>query len=124
MEYDSMDKMLEDLREDPDLLFPPNHEEPPPPEVTKFFDRIKVAEKMLHEHTIVFILAFMTQLMAIKFKFTFSNNCYNELLNLISEVFPPNHKMPKDAYQCRKLVYGLGMDYQRIDVCPDNSILF
>jgi hypothetical protein len=28
VEYDRMEEMLEDLREDPDLVFPPNHEEP------------------------------------------------------------------------------------------------
>jgi hypothetical protein len=30
MEYDRMDEMFEDFREDPDLVFPPNPEEPPP----------------------------------------------------------------------------------------------
>jgi hypothetical protein len=66
--------------------------------------------------------------MAIKSKFVFSNNCYNELLILISEVFPPNHKMPKDMYQCRKLLSGLGMDYKKsmsvqIIVCFSGSIM-
>jgi hypothetical protein len=28
------------------------------------------------------------------------------------------------VYQCRKLFSGLGMDYQKIDVCPDNCMLF
>jgi hypothetical protein len=111
VEYDRMDEMLEDLRGDPDLVFPPNPEEAPPPEVKKFFDLLKATEEPLHEHTTNSILAFVTRLMAIKSKFVFSNNCYNELLSLISEVFPPNHKMPKDVYQCRKLLSGLGMDY-------------
>jgi hypothetical protein len=62
--------------------------------------------------------------MDIKSKFAFLNNCYNELLNLISEVFPPNHKMLKHVYQCRKLLSGLGMDYHKNDVCLDNHMLF
>lgn len=33
VEYNRMDEMLEDLREDLDLAFPPNHEELPPLEV-------------------------------------------------------------------------------------------
>jgi hypothetical protein len=123
VEYDRMDEMLQDLREDPDFVFPP-HPKEPPPDVKKFFDLLKVAEESLHEHIKVSILAFVTQLMAIMSKFVFSNNCYNELLILISEVFPPNHKMLKDMYQCRKLLSGLGMDYQKIDVCPDNCMLF
>jgi hypothetical protein len=40
----------------------------------------------------------VTRLMAIKSKFVFSNNYYKELLNLISDVLPNNHKMPKDIY--------------------------
>jgi hypothetical protein len=123
VEYDRMEEMLQDLREDPDFVFPP-HSKELPPDVKKFFDLLKTAEEPLHEHTKVSILAFVTRLMAIKSKFVFSNNCYNELLILISEVFPPNHKMPKDVYQCRKLFSGLGMDYQKIDVCPDNCMLF
>jgi hypothetical protein len=46
----------------------------------------------------VTVLVFMTQLMAIKSKFAFSNNCYKELLNLISDVLIENRKMPKDMY--------------------------
>jgi hypothetical protein len=33
VEYNRMDEMLEDLWEDLDLVFPPNHEELPPLEV-------------------------------------------------------------------------------------------
>jgi hypothetical protein len=62
--------------------------------------------------------------MAIKSKFAFSNNCYKELLNLISDVLPENHKMPKDMYQSKKLLSGLGMDYEKIDVCDNNCMLF
>jgi hypothetical protein len=40
----------------------------------------------------VTVLVFVTRLMAIKSKFVFSNNCYKELLNLISDVLPENHK--------------------------------
>jgi hypothetical protein len=37
--------------------------------------------------------------MSIKSKFEFSINCYKELVDLISEVLPTGHKMPKDMYQ-------------------------
>jgi hypothetical protein len=112
VEYDRMEEMLQDLREDPNFVFPPYSKELPP-DVKKFFDLLKTAEEQLHEHTKVSILAFVTRLMAIKSKFVFSNNCYNELF-LISKVFPPNHKMPKNVYQYRKLLSGLGMDQKRV----------
>jgi hypothetical protein len=62
--------------------------------------------------------------MAIKSKFAFSNNCYKELLKLISDVFSANHKLARDMYQSKKLLSGLGMDYEKIDVCQDNCMLF
>eukprot|EP00267_Zea_mays_P041638 XP_020393555.1 atherin-like [Zea mays] len=73
VEYDRMDEMLEDLREDPDLVFPQNHEEPPPPEVKKFFDLLKAAEEPLHEHTTVSVLAFFICWMELPWNSDMSN---------------------------------------------------
>jgi hypothetical protein len=53
------------------------------------------------------VLSFVTRLMAIKSKFVFSNNCYKELLKLFNDVFPGNHKVPRDMYQSKKLLSGL-----------------
>jgi hypothetical protein len=62
--------------------------------------------------------------MAIKSKFVFSNNCYKVLLKLISDVIPVNHKLPGDMYQSKEMLSGLGMNYEKIDVCQDNCMLF
>jgi hypothetical protein len=43
---------------------------------------------------------------------------------MISDVRPENHKMPKDMYQSKKLLSGLGMDYEKINVCDNNCMLF
>jgi hypothetical protein len=72
----------------------------------------------------VSILAFMTYLTSIKSKFAFSNKCYKELLSLINDVLPDNHKMPKDKYQSKKLLSALHMEYKKIVVCKDNYTLF
>jgi hypothetical protein len=58
----------------------------------------------------------VTQVMAIKSKFFFSNNCYNELLKLIGDVLLNPKKLSKGMYHSKKLVKGLGMDYEKIDV--------
>jgi hypothetical protein len=60
----------------------------------------------------VTLLAFITRLMAIKFKYFFSN------------ILPKPHKVPKDMYQSKKMMYALSLKYEKIDVCPDNYILF
>jgi hypothetical protein len=92
---DRLDEMLDAIR--PELET--NPEDPPTPMVQRFFDILRSSEESLHEHTTVSILAFVTCLMAIKSKFAFSNNCYKEQLNLISDVLHNNHKIPKDMYQ-------------------------
>jgi hypothetical protein len=61
-----------------------------------FFKLLKASEELLHEHTKVTLLAFITRLMAIKSKYLFSNNCYKDLMKLISDIFLKPHKMPKD----------------------------
>jgi hypothetical protein len=62
--------------------------------------------------------------MAIKSKFFFSNNCYNELLKLIGDVLPNPKKLPKDRYHSKKLVKGLDMNYEKIGVCRNSCMLF
>jgi hypothetical protein len=85
---------------------------------------LRASEEPLHEYKTVSILAFMTCLMAIKSKFALSNKCYRELLSLISDALPNNHKMPKDMYQSKKLLSALGIQYKKIDACKDNCTLF
>jgi hypothetical protein len=72
----------------------------------------------------VTLLAFITRLMAIKSKYFFSNNCYNVLMKLISDILLKPHKVPKDMYQSKKIMSALGLKYEKTDICPDNSMLF
>jgi hypothetical protein len=72
---------------------------------------------------IVSVLDFVTRFMVIKSKLAFSNNCYKELLNLISDVLPNNHKMSKTCTSKKKLSV-LGMEYEKIHACNDNCIFF
>jgi hypothetical protein len=117
---DWMDEMLDAIR----LKLETNCEDPPTLEVKKFFDTLKASEEPLHEHTTVSIIAFITRIMSIKSKFTFSNKCYKELLRLFSDVLPSSHKMSKDMYQSKKLLSAPGMEYDKIDVCKDNCMIF
>jgi hypothetical protein len=110
---DRMDEMFEIIQPEFDL----DTEDPPTSEVEEFFRLLKASEEPLHEHTKVTVLAPVTRLMAIKFKFFFSNNCYNELLKLIGDVLPNPNKLSKDMYHSKKLVKELGMNYEKIGVC-------
>jgi hypothetical protein len=117
---DGMDEILDAIW----LKLETNFEDPPTPDVQKFFDIFRASKKSLHEHMTISVLAFMTHLTAIKSKFTLSNKCYKELLSLINNDLPSNHKMPKDMYQSKKLLSTLGIEYKKIDMCEDNCMLF
>jgi hypothetical protein len=117
---DAMHEMLVSLRPELNL----SSENPATPKVSRFFKLLKDSEEPLHEHTNVSILAFVTRLMAIKSKYFFSNNCYNEILKLLGDVLPKPNKLPKDMYHSKTIIKGLGMDYEKIDVCKNNCMLF
>jgi hypothetical protein len=116
-DVDRMDEMLEAIQAKVT-------EDPPTVEVEAFFKLLTASEEPLHEHTEVILLAFITRLVAIKFKYFFSNNCYNDLLKLISDTILKPHKVPKYMHQSKKMMSALGLKYEKIDVCPDNCMLF
>jgi hypothetical protein len=99
-------------------------EDPPTVEVEAFFKLLKASEEPLYEHTVVTLLALITRLMVIKSKYFFSNNCYNDLLKLISNILLKPHKVPKDMYQSNKMMSTLSLKNEKIDVCPDNCMIF
>jgi hypothetical protein len=99
-------------------------EDPPTMEVETFFNLLKASEELLHGHIEVTLLAFITRLMAIKSKYFFSNNFYNDLMKLISDILLKPHKVPKNMYQSKKMMSALGLKYEKIDVCLDNCMLF
>jgi hypothetical protein len=116
-DIDRMDEMLEAIKAEVT-------ENPPTTEVETFFKLLKALEELLHEHTEVTLLAFITWLMAIKSKYFFSNNCYNDLVKLISDILLKPHKVPKDMYQFKKMMSALDLKYEKINVCPDNYMPF
>ena len=78
-----MEEILENVRHE---FLPSDYEDPPTLEVLKFFELLRASKEPFHTRMKVIILAFVTWLMTIKSKFEFLNNCYKELLNLISDV--------------------------------------
>jgi hypothetical protein len=62
--------------------------------------------------------------MGMKSKYNFSNQCYNDIVKLIIDLIPGKHNMLKDLYQSKKIVTSLGMNYEKIDVCERNYMLF
>jgi hypothetical protein len=45
-------------------------------------------------------------------------------MKFIIDLIPTKHNMPKDLYQSKKIMSGLGMNYEKIDACEKNCMLF
>jgi hypothetical protein len=95
-----------------------------PLEVQNFYRLLTAANEKVHDGIDVIVLQAVTHLMAMKSKYNFSNQCYNDIIKLIINLIPMKHNMPKDLYQSKKIVSGLGMNYEKIDVCKRNCVLF
>ena len=121
-DHDRMDDMLHDLGREVEM----NAVEPGqlPRDAQEFFRLLAAGEERLHEHTQMSVLGTLTRLMAIKSKHNISNSAYNDIVQLMGEVLPENHKLPKNMYFAKKMLAGLGMTYEKIDVCPNSCMLF
>jgi hypothetical protein len=96
----------------------------PAPEVLNFYRLLTVTDEKVHDDTNLTILHDVMCLTEMKSKFNFSNQCYKDIVKLIIDIIPVKHNMPKDLYQSKKIVAGLGMSYKKIDVCEKNRMLF
>jgi hypothetical protein len=101
-DIDRMNKMLGSIQAEVT-------EDTPTTEVEAFFNLLKASEDPLHEHIEVTLLTFITQMMVIKSKYFFSNNCYNDIMKLIIDILSQPHKVPKDMYQSKKIMSALDL---------------
>jgi hypothetical protein len=62
--------------------------------------------------------------MVMKSKYSFSNQYYNDIVKMIINIILMKHNMPKDLYQSKKIVSDLSMNYEKIDVCKKNCMMF
>jgi hypothetical protein len=62
--------------------------------------------------------------MVLKSKYSFSNQCYNDIVKLIIDLILAKHNMLKTLYQSKKIVPSLEMNYKKNDACEKNACCF
>jgi tRNA A22 N-methylase len=92
-------------------------------EVQNFYKLLAASEEKVHDGTDITMLQVVTHLMAFKSKYSFSNKCYKDIVNLIIDLNPAKLNMPKDLYQSKKIVSGLDMIYENIDACKKMHVV-
>jgi hypothetical protein len=117
---DQMDDIIADIGMEYDLGSGDQHSLP---EVQNFYMLLSTSDEKVHDGTELTVLWAVTHLVGMKSKYNFSNQCYNDIVKLIIDLILAKHNMPKDLYQSKKIVVGLGMNYEKIDVCERNCML-
>ncbi|XP_020250883.1 uncharacterized protein LOC109828263 [Asparagus officinalis] len=69
--------------------------------------------------------SFMLELLHIKNLSGMANTYFEMLLDLLRKVVPGGERsIPKITYAAKQIVSDLGLDYNKIDVCPNDCILY
>jgi hypothetical protein len=100
---DRMNDMIADIGMEYDLGSRDQHL---PPEVQNFYRLLAASEEKVHDGTALTVLQAVTCLMAMKSKYNFLNQCYNDIIKLIIDLITVKHNMPKDLYQSKKIVWS------------------
>jgi hypothetical protein len=116
---DQMDDMVDDIGRRYDL-----ESVDPPSEVQNFYRHLATSKEKVYDGTDVTVLKVVTHLMVMKSMYNFLNQCNNDIVKLIIDLIPLKHTMSKDLYQFKKIVSDLGMNYEKIDACEKNCMLF
>ncbi|CAL1399254.1 unnamed protein product [Linum trigynum] len=94
-------------------------------EAGKFYDILEdMDEKLFDGCTNQSKLSFILELFHLKCMNGLSNKAFNDLLSTLRETLPEGQKLPKSSYEIKKLIGKLGLGYEKIDVCPNNCMLF
>ncbi|XP_061358749.1 uncharacterized protein LOC133302942 [Gastrolobium bilobum] len=94
-------------------------------EAYKFYRLLHDAEQELYPECEHFSkLSFIVQLLNIKCLFGLSAKSIDALLSLLTKAFPKGNKVPMSYFEARKVIRELGLDYEKIDACLNDCILY
>ena len=101
-------------------------EDLPNAEARRFYDMLDAGKQPLYEgcrdgHS---ALSSATRLMGIKTDYNLAEDCVDAIADFVKGILPEDNVAPGSYYEVQKLVAGLGLSYQVIDVCSDNCMIY
>jgi len=60
-------------------------------------------------------------LVNLKARFGWSDKSFTELFVLLKKMLPEQNTFPKNHYEAEKILCPMGMEYQKIHACPNDS---
>ncbi|CAL1412978.1 unnamed protein product [Linum trigynum] len=122
MDVDDIPGLLNYLRPhlDPD---PEN----PNAEAERFFKLVRDSQTPLYEgcDEKISSLSCLVKMMHLKWFNSWSNTSFTQLLKFLRSTFPmAQTTMPKNYYQAKKMLSGLGLNYEEIDACENGCVIY
>jgi hypothetical protein len=111
VDLDQMEDMLDDIRHEYPSL---ETDWPPMEEVHQFYKLLEVADAKVHEGTKVPVLQVVTWLMAMKSKYNFSNNYYNNITKLIIDLLRRTIRCQRTCISLKRLSWVLAWTMRRL----------
>ena len=121
---DNVEGMIRDRF--PEVVETSNIVQSPNPESRRFFEMLEAAKHPIYDgckegHS---PLSAATRMMRIKTNFNLTEDCVDAFADMFYDYLPEGNLAPRSYYAIQKLVAGLGLPYQIIDVCRDNCMIF
>ncbi|XP_074322753.1 uncharacterized protein LOC141659723 [Apium graveolens] len=102
-----------------------NFVEEPNTKAKEFYEMVENASEPIYPNNPNFTtLSFVNKLLHWKHKHNCTNSGFDELIHLFGSVLPVDHKLPRNYYDVRKMIRGLHMEYEKIDACENDCMLF
>ncbi|XP_028804063.1 uncharacterized protein LOC114759139 [Neltuma alba] len=102
-----------------------NENEEPNVHAKRFYDLLKDAETELYPGCEKMSkLSFIVKLLQLKCLNHWSNKSMDALLALLKDVLPEGALVPNSFYEAKKIIRDLGLDYNKIDACGNDCILY
>ena len=105
-----------------------NATEEPNPEAARFFEVLRESERPLwngFRDTKSSVMSIVSMLLSIKSECEVTKEAFDRFKHVIGTyIIPSGNSFPDNFHESKKLVKNLGMQYEKIDVCPNNCMLF
>lgn len=99
--------------------------EEPNAEAKKFYRLLKDCETSLYPGCTSYTkMSFLVELLHLKALYKVSNKFVDELLHMLHKVLPEDNNVPRSYYDAKKFISDLGLNYQKIHACTNDSVLF
>ncbi|KAK6788231.1 hypothetical protein RDI58_016756 [Solanum bulbocastanum] len=91
-------------------------------EMDKFERLMKEANEELYPGCKKFSkVSFLLHIYRTKCMFKWSNESFNSLLGLLKDALPEGYELPSSFYETKKIIEDLGLKYEKIHACPNDS---